>query len=474
MKRILAFFVLMGLIFSKGLQPQNKSLSKKELAFRLKELKKELREEHKGLHALEKAYQKELINLQIQRRKFASKLLEEQIHLETLKKKNEIYKKKSQILQKKSEHFQELYNRFIQESKAFAEHLEIHLKEIPASQESSKLARSIAQKLTKENSPQLNLQRLFHLTNHTHKNMTSISLKEVKIRTATGLLEEVSLLSIGHVGFSYMTKKERRIGFALSSPVDASGYRWSEDIPASAKSRLRKLMEKIKKKDTDFLWIPMDISGKLRVDTLLRQKQKNWFKSGGPVMYPILAVAILGILLILERAWWLYFRNREKNQLIQNIMEYTKEQKYEGASEILRKEKGAVFQTLLACLNRRERGVSAMEDSIQEQLLHELPGLRRFMGGLATLASVAPLLGLLGTVTGIIETFGVIQGFGNTNPSLMAGGISEALVTTASGLIVAIPIILLRSLLFGRMEKIISDAEKYAASLLNLLSGEKR
>jgi biopolymer transport protein ExbB len=92
------------------------------------------------------------------------------------------------------------------------------------------------------------------------------------------------------------------------------------------------------------------------------------------------------------------------------------------------------------------------------------------MGGIAILAAVAPLLGLLGTVTGIIETFGVIRAFGNANPSLMAGGISEALVTTAAGLIIAVPILLLHGLLSGRVDRIVGNAEKHAANLLAVLA----
>ena len=82
---------------------------------------------------------------------------------------------------------------------------------------------------------------------------------------------------------------------------------------------------------------------------------------------------------------------------------------------------------------------------------------------------MAPLLGLLGTVTGIIGTFGVIQAFGNANPSLMAGGISEALMTTATGLVVAVPILIVHSVLRGRAERIIADAERHAASMLTLM-----
>ena len=95
--------------------------------------------------------------------------------------------------------------------------------------------------------------------------------------------------------------------------------------------------------------------------------------------------------------------------------------------------------------------------------------MQKRLGGIATLAAIAPLLGLLGTVTGIIQTFGVLKVYSNANPGLMAGGISEALVTTASGLVIAIPILLMHSLLSGRIDGLIADAERNAATLYNVL-----
>src|SRR5690606_982590 len=137
--------------------------------------------------------------------------------------------------------------------------------------------------------------------------------------------------------------------------------------------------------------------------------------------------------------------------------------------KIISRPAGTVGRVLAACLSRREQGQRAMEDGIAEQLLHEAPKLQRFMGGIAILAAIAPLLGLLGTVTGIIQVFGVIRAFGNSNPSVMAGGISEALITTAAGLIIAVPVLVLHSVLRGRSDRILADAERHAASLLTLL-----
>jgi biopolymer transport protein ExbB len=110
-----------------------------------------------------------------------------------------------------------------------------------------------------------------------------------------------------------------------------------------------------------------------------------------------------------------------------------------------------------------------MEDAVQEAVLHELPRLERFLPTIAILASVAPLLGLLGTVTGMILTFEMIATLGSGNPRIMAGGISQALITTASGLVVAIPILLTHSFLAARVDRLIADMERFAAMLLNLL-----
>ena len=194
--------------------------------------------------------------------------------------------------------------------------------------------------------------------------------------------------------------------------------------------------------------------------------------AGGPVMWPLLGVAVLAVLLIIERLVTLYARNGGDERSVSRILAGVRSGKLDEADASAGKSSGTAGRVLAACLGRRAAGQHAMEDAIQEQLLHELPRLQRFLGGLAILAAVAPLLGLLGTVTGIIQTFGVIQAFGNANPALMAGGISEALITTAAGLIIAIPILLIHSMLRGRVDRIIADAEKHAATLLNLLSHE--
>jgi biopolymer transport protein ExbB len=109
---------------------------------------------------------------------------------------------------------------------------------------------------------------------------------------------------------------------------------------------------------------------------------------------------------------------------------------------------------------------------LQEAILKELPRLERFLPALNVIAAVAPLLGLLGTVTGMIGTFHVITLYGTGDPRLMAGGISEALVTTMVGLAVAIPVMLIHAFLRRRIEHIVGDMEEKALAMSNIICRE--
>ncbi len=110
-----------------------------------------------------------------------------------------------------------------------------------------------------------------------------------------------------------------------------------------------------------------------------------------------------------------------------------------------------------------------MENALQEAILKEIPPMERFLSTLGMLAAIAPLLGLLGTVTGMIDTFHVITLYGTGDPRLMSGGISEALVTTMLGLSVAIPLMMGQTLLNRTVEKRIGQMEEKAVALVNII-----
>ncbi|MHC4550253.1 MAG: MotA/TolQ/ExbB proton channel family protein [Planctomycetota bacterium] len=356
---------------------------------------------------------------------------------------------------------------------ALAEQLGFGLDQVPARDESAaQLSRSVAQ-LEEPSRRAAATASILDVVDHAHAEACSVTVRETTVRTATGEIEPVELLAVGHVAFAYRTLANRRIGIALSSPADASGYRWSEDLPPEHATGLGAAMDAVARGAREVA-VPLDATGRLRVDTAAEGWDlRRLFEAGGPLMWPLGAVALLALMLIVERAVFLLWQGGRGEALQGRVLAACREGRFEVAQKSCAKARGMVARTLAACLRRRAGGQPAMEDSIQEQLLHDLPRLQRALGGIATLGAVAPLLGLLGTVTGIIQTFGVIKVYGNANPGLMAGGISEALVTTATGLVIAIPVLLSHSVLSGRVDLLVSTAEKSAATLLNTLAEER-
>lgn len=365
------------------------------------------------------------------------------------------------------------------------EQLQIHLSELPGEDanvdEVARLVATLAAPKAADDqhsppAPEAAVASLMRLTDRVLAGANMVTLAEVEIWTAREQREKVELLRIGHIAFAYHTLADGRLGIALSSPADATGFRWTEKLNAALQADLAAAFDATASAGSSSdalltLAAPMDVTGRLQPETLAGQKTLiDHVREGGLVMLPLAIVALLALLLILERAWVLYGRNSNAGALADRVVDAALRGDFDEAVRLCESRPGAVVHTLAACLRRRTKGQAAMEDSVQAQLLSELPRLQRFMGGIAILAGVAPLLGLLGTVTGIIQTFGVIRAFGNANPSLMAGGISEALITTAAGLVIAVPILLIHGLLSGRVDRIISNAEKYAANLLAVLA----
>ena len=191
---------------------------------------------------------------------------------------------------------------------------------------------------------------------------------------------------------------------------------------------------------------------------------------GGPIVWPILAILVIGLLIVVERAVRL-LRNRHSNlPLIEEIRELSRSGDWEGCeqrcSHASAKPLGRV---LLAGLGARSLAREDMENTLQEAILKEIPGLERFLSTLGMLTAIAPLLGLLGTVTGMINVFHVITLYGASDPRLMSGGISEALVTTMLGLSVAIPLMLLHNMLSRGVDRMVGDLEEQAVSLVNII-----
>ncbi len=200
---------------------------------------------------------------------------------------------------------------------------------------------------------------------------------------------------------------------------------------------------------------------------------KEFFKKGGIVMYPLMLVALFALLLCLERFLVLSFRGHLGRRFLKKLNALVKESRYEDAANLCLKKETSLSLVLFAVLNRARDKREDAERSLQEAMLREQPKLERRMGLLAAMGTIAPLLGLLGTVTGIITLFTVITEVGTNDARVLAGGISEALVTTETGLVIAIPVMILHGLLSEKIEKVTSEMYVQSTSLLNRIFGKK-
>ena len=190
-------------------------------------------------------------------------------------------------------------------------------------------------------------------------------------------------------------------------------------------------------------------------------------QSGGLIGWIITLLGLLGVGLVVARILFLRDASASTESLVAAIAEQVARGDREAAIETLKTFKGATARVLTTAIRNLDREREHLEDVISESLLNESTTLNRFGAVILVIAAVSPLLGLLGTVTGMISTFDVITEFGTGDPKLLSGGISIALVTTQLGLIVAIPLLLVGNVLSGWAERIKDEMEKSALHIVN-------
>lgn len=260
-----------------------------------------------------------------------------------------------------------------------------------------------------------------------------------------------------------------RIGlFGLIS--DGKFYKYNSEfqkvvaLPAQPKAYLRKTVEDFEATRSGFGVVALDptaaAGGSLLELEAIRPSMTERLQGGGIVGYVIIGIGVIALLIGLERFIVLSLTARQVRQQINSPGE-------PGDNCI-----GRIIQTYHAYDSGEDR-TETLEHKMDEAILKEIPRLERFLPLLKILAAIAPLLGLLGTVTGMIATFQAITLFGTGDPKLMAGGISQALVTTMLGLIVAIPILLLHNMLAGMSNRLTGQIEEQSVGLIAEYSAKK-
>jgi biopolymer transport protein ExbB len=196
-------------------------------------------------------------------------------------------------------------------------------------------------------------------------------------------------------------------------------------------------------------------------------------KNGGWLMLPIILCSIGAMGIVAERFWSLQRKKILPPELVAQIWRLEKEQNLNEQSLRRIKLSSPLGAILAAGLLNRHHGREMMKTSIEEagrQVVHEL---ERFLNSLGTIASITPLLGLLGTVVGMIKVFAAIMIHGVGDPGILAGGISEALLTTAAGLTVAIPSLIFHRYFERLVDEYVLNMEEEALKLIDVMAGDR-
>ncbi|MBS3824807.1 MAG: MotA/TolQ/ExbB proton channel family protein [Wenzhouxiangellaceae bacterium] len=196
--------------------------------------------------------------------------------------------------------------------------------------------------------------------------------------------------------------------------------------------------------------------------------------SGGVIGWIIFFLGLVGLVMVILRIIFLQRAGASTDRILDAVSGHVKRGDRATALEVLKQKKGSTARVVSATIRNLDRDREHVEDIVSESILHENTHLNRFGALIIVIAAVSPLLGLLGTVTGMIATFDVITEFGTGDPKLLSGGISIALVTTELGLIVAIPMLLFGNLLSGWAERIKDDMEQAALRVINQYSDSLR
>ena len=197
---------------------------------------------------------------------------------------------------------------------------------------------------------------------------------------------------------------------------------------------------------------------------------KDLFIAGGAFMWPLLLSLLLGIAVTIERFITYGKANQNVAKLLEQLGGYIRKGDLQGAEDLCDRTRGPVAAILRAGLLRRDKGLEDVEKAIESSGSIEMAYLEKGLVVLASVSSIAPMLGFLGTVSGMIRAFAEIAAAKNVEASLVAGGIQEALITTAAGLIIAIPIQMANNYFIARIGGFVTDMEEASMFLVDQLA----
>ena len=181
--------------------------------------------------------------------------------------------------------------------------------------------------------------------------------------------------------------------------------------------------------------------------------------SGGPVMIPLGVLSMVAVAIIMERLWVLRRSNFLQISTVQTLSGLLASDKFQGSIDFCRRHPGPFTDLVIALVENRYAPYEELKEILEDTGRLQLMGLQRGLPALGTIVAGAPLLGLLGTVIGMIKIFAVVATAGSSITEQLSSGISQALITTATGLVIAIPALFVHSYLESRALSILSDIE---------------
>ncbi|MFA6810861.1 MAG: MotA/TolQ/ExbB proton channel family protein, partial [Desulfoplanes sp.] len=299
------------------------------------------------------------------------------------------------------------------------------------------------------------IKNLLSLFMHEAEATGTTSRMKAEIVGPEGTKIQADILRVGAFTAVYHLT-DGRVGY-LRTNTDGSGW---IAVPGSLGSSIEQgLQHAFTAKSMD---IPLDISRGAALQGIGQQKDMTeWLRSGGLLVWPILFVGLVALLLALERMLVLGRQKITSPEKMTEILALAGTHQWEACKKICSTmSRVPALRVISRALEAAGSTKDVLEATLEEAILREIPPMERFLATLNVLAAIAPLLGLLGTVTGMISTFQVITLYGTGDPRMMSGGISEALITTQLGLSVAIPIMIVHHFLQRRVENLIGDMEE--------------
>jgi biopolymer transport protein ExbB len=414
---------------------------------------------------LEEAYAKEFAFLKAQKEMLKKRITEikQSNALKISKAKSDIEKLQQKVLEKET-----LSQKMSEDLFKAQQNLELinddtSLIEAVVSQGVSSLkAYNIKIQIDKNDYPKT-LKEIFKKSVELSKELSSVRVEDGEFYLKDGSLKKAKLIQIGNIATYGVSDT---ISGALVPAGDNRFKIWGDEASAQTAKAL------ISNKKVDNLNIFIYENANKEIADKNEKTILDVINSAGIIGWVIVVLGLVGALFLVLRVLYLQSSTGSKS-LPDETLKSLLDNGVEKTLEFLKSKKGSTARVLKATIRNIDRDREHIEDIIAESIIHESTRLDKLSSTILIIAAVAPLLGLLGTVTGMIATFDIITEFGTGDPKLLSGGIAIALVTTELGLIVAIPLLLAGNLLNSWAESIKDSMEHSALHIVNEYNKQK-